>query len=393
MVRVLTCLMVSVMLLALPMAAQAQTEDAGPQAIPQPNELQAIPQPNEAASPAPVTQPVVPVIAQPTEATLIGPLRPANERFGGADGVLRIVVVGDTLAKSLGVGMERLTELDPRLEVVNRFNEASGVARPQVYNWPASLAKILKASSFDVVVVAMGVNDRQSIKVGDVKVEFGTPDWGLAYKRNVDAVLTAAKAGGARVYWLTLPPMQNPEFEQQMQVVASLQRERVVTANELLIDVRPPLTNPDGSFMLGDLDDKGKARRLRAKDGINFTRAGGDVLANMVLRAVRKGENVPELESTKDEDQPEEQQVAVAAPLANSPLFGQLGVDDTLVTFEADALSKEVPQQIAADLSNAGKLGLRIMRNSLAQRFYRTGEALGVPYGRFDDFSVGAAGQ
>jgi uncharacterized protein len=348
-----------------------------------------IPQPNEvlATQPAATVPAMEAPVAPPAQAIVIGPARKPGERFGGDDGVFRFVVIGDTLARGLGAGLERLTDLDPRFEVVNRFNEASGIARPQVYDWPSAISKILKASSFDAVIVAMGVNDRQPIKVGDVKVEYGTPEWSNAYKANVDALLAAIKSSGAHVHWVVLPPMQNPEFEAQMQIIASLQRERVALAGETLIDIRPPLTNPNGTFMIGDLDGKGKARRLRTKDGINFSRVGNDVLAGLVMGGMRKAENIPELQATGEDENPAEVQVAVAAPVTASPIFGQSGVDGVDLTFEAEALAKEVPQKLAPDLSNAGKLGLKIARNSLAQRFYRTGEALGVPFGRFDDFS------
>ncbi len=355
------------LVLCAPVAAMAQE----PGSIPEPNEV------TEQLPPQPLP-----------EAGLVAAVEAPSERFGGADGVFRFVVVGDPLARGLGAGLERLTDLDPRFEVVNRFNEASSVARPEIYNWPAAIPKILKSSSFDAVVVFMGVNDLRPIKVGDTRVELGTPEWTEAYKANVDQVLASIKDNGARVYWVTLPPMQKPEFEAQMQMISGLQRERVVSAGLALVDIRAVLLNPDGSYMLGDLDAKGKPRRLRAKDGINFTRVGNDYLADLVMGALRKGENVPELQSAKDEEKPAEPQIAVALPAASSPLLGQSGVDEVELTYEATALAKEVPQQLAPDLSNAGKLGLKIARNSLAQRFYRSGEVLGVPYGRFDDYSV-----
>lgn len=360
---------VVVLLLVSPVLATAQEQ---PQAIPQPNEV-------IAAQPPP---------APPAQAVLVAPENKSTERFGGPDGVFRFVVVGDVLAKGLGAGLERLTDLDPRFEVVNRFNEGSGAARPEIYNWPAAIPKILKASPFDAVVILMGTNDMRAIKVATGRVEPGTPEWIAAYKNNVDLILASIKDNGARAYWVTLPPMQNPEFEAQMQTVAALQRERVVSSGVALIDIKPALTNADGSFMLGDLDAKGKPRRIRAKDGITFSRAGNDVLANLVMGALRKGENVPELQSATDTGVAADVQVAVALPLSESPLFGQSGVDGAEVAYEAATLAKEVPQQLAPDLSNAGKLGLRIARNSLAQRFYRSGEVLGVPYGRFDDYSL-----
>ncbi len=365
---VIRVLVFVVLVVLAPLSAWAQQ----PEAIPQPNEV--------------LEQ--MPPAAPPPEAILVPATQKNAERFGGPDGVFRFVVVGDALARGLGAGLERLTDLDPRFEVVNRFNEASGVARPEIYNWPAAIPKILKSSPFDAVVVLMGTNDMRPIKVGEGRVEPGTPEWTAAYKANVDQILASIKDNGARTYWVTLPPMQNPEFEAQMQSVSLLQRERVVSSGVALIDIKPALTNADGSFMIGDLDAKGKPRRLRAKDGITFSRVGNDVLANLVMGAMRKGENVPELQSAKVDEVPADMQVAVAVPLSESPLFGQSGVDEVEVTYEATALAKEVPQQLTPDLSNAGKLGLRISRNSLAQRFYRSGEVLGVPYGRFDDYSV-----
>lgn len=345
----------------------------------------AIPDPNEVTAQMPA--PVAP------EAVVVAPaqVHAPGDRFGGDDGVFRFVVVGDALARGLGAGLERLTELDPRFEVVSRANEASGVARPEIYDWPAAIPKILRASKFDAVVAIMGVNDYRVIKTPDAGFEPGTAEWASRYKDNMDSIIASARSNGARVYWITLPPMLNPDFDAQMQMISGLQRERIVTGNEILVDVRPALLTPEGTFMIGDLDEKGKVRRLRAKDGINFSRQGNDYVANLVMGAIRKVENVQELQSSKEDVLAPETQVAVALPTTTSPLFGQQGVDGAAVSFEADALAKEVPQKITPDLSNAGKLGLRIARNSLAQRFYRTGEALGVPYGRFDDFSVPGA--
>jgi hypothetical protein len=270
--------------------------------------------------------------------------------------------------------------------VVNRFKANSGAARPEIYNWSTNIPKFLKASAFDAVVVMMGTNDLRPIKVGETRVEPGTPEWTTAYKANVDQILKSIKDSGAKAYWVSLPTMQKPEFEAEMQIISALQRERVISAGAALIDVKRALTNADGSYMIGDLDAKGKVRTLRGKDGISFTRVGNDVLANLVMGALRRGEKVPELQSAKDEASGAEIQVAVALPQSSSPLFGQAGVDDVEITYEADDLAKEVPQQLAPDLSNAGKLGLHIARNSLAQRFYRSGEVLGVPYGLYDDY-------
>lgn len=365
--------------LALPAAAPATAQDTAP--------------PEE----APIGAEAQPQVQPPAQSA--APITPAQPdktvRFGGQDGVFRFVVVGDAMARGLSAGLERLTDLDPRFEVVNRANESSGLARTEVYDWPSAVSKILKSSNFDAIVVLLGANDRQPIRVGDVKVEFGAPEWQEAYKAKVDELMTRAADGGAKVYWLTLPVMAAGEFEADIQVIAGLQRERAVLAGATLVDIRTPLAKPDGSFMSGDIDAKGKQRRLRTKDGIGFSRQGNDAIAALTMAAIRTGENAPELQGSGEEGtQPDAASAipdAIAVPAATSPLFGQTGIDDVAVTFEAEALAKEVPQVAALDLSNAGKLGLRIARNSLAAHFYRTGEVIGAPFGRFDDYSVAPA--
>ena len=76
------------------------------------------------------------------------------------DDTYRILVIGDALGGGLGAGLSRMAETEPRFEIVNRFQETSGLARPEVYDWPASLPKIMEGKEFNAVVVLLGAYDR-----------------------------------------------------------------------------------------------------------------------------------------------------------------------------------------------------------------------------------------
>ena len=340
--------------------------------------------------PPPVTpsEPPPVIITSATQGTASEPAEP-QERFGGRDGVFRMVVIGDSLARGLGAGLDRLTELDPRIEVIGRNNEASGLARPEVYDWPAALPKILQDGTIDAVIVFLGINDRQPIKVGATRVEFGTPQWLAAYRIKTDSLIRRIKAGGAKVYWINLPPMGNPEFNADMRVIAGIHRERVAREEGQFLDINADLSSPDGSYMESDVDEKGKTRRLRNKDGVNFSRAGNNLMGDLVMSSIRLREGAAELASPKDDaKEPEPQVAAVELPKIGSPLFGQSGVDDATVTFEANAITSTPVQNLAPDTSTLGKLGIKVARNSLALRFYRSGDVVGAPRGRFDDYSI-----
>ena len=73
-----------------------------------------------------------------------------------------MLVLGDAIGGGLGAGLTRVAEASGDYEVSIRFNEESGLARPEVYDWPATVPKILGSNAYDVIVVMLGANDTQA---------------------------------------------------------------------------------------------------------------------------------------------------------------------------------------------------------------------------------------
>ena len=80
------------------------------------------------------------------------------------DDTYRILVIGDALAGGLGAGLTRMAEPDTGFEIVNRFQEVSGIARPEVYDWARKPSQDHGRQEFNAVVVLLGANDRQAIR-------------------------------------------------------------------------------------------------------------------------------------------------------------------------------------------------------------------------------------
>jgi uncharacterized protein len=307
-------------------------------------------------------------------------LAPAG--FGGTDGVFRFVVVGDVLAKGLGAGLTRLTDIDQRFETVNRFNESSGLARVEVYDWTAALPKILGASEVDGVVVLLGTNDRQPIRVGGRRVEFGTPEWLSVYTSRIDAMLAEIKSRGARAFWVTLPPMAKPLFDQDMKTISALHGARAAAAGVTVIDIRPSFSTPEGTMLWQDTDANGNPRRLRTREGIAFTRQGNDVVADLVMKAIL---------AAVTGEQPA---VAAAVPTAEpdtpqAPMFGQAGLDDVAVAIDAATITRDAPKPEAVVVAEKNtRFDFVPAANTSAAQLYSGGTAPVAPAGRFDDFAV-----
>lgn len=340
--------------------------------------------------------PQVPVMAETPPAQVPG--TPAG--FGGEDGIYRILVVGDSLAGGLGAGMSRMVQDDPRFEIVNRFNESSGLARPEFYDWAASIPKIMQSKPFDAAVVLIGVNDRQDFRDGTVRYPFKSPEWVTSYDGQTDKTLDALKSQGVKIYWISLPPMADPVFDADMQFVSDMQRKRVAAKGGQYINVRPFFLAPDGSYVDRGKDDTGADRKLRSRDGITFFKQGNNRFGQLVIGAIKALENVGEAEATP----------VIAAlpdatpPLANpqmstSPIFGQEGLDGNAITFDASSVdaTPDAAPQVAAAKSGSAVEGSQAMKGSQSERLLTEGAAMAAPPGRFDDFSytppAGAAAQ
>ena len=122
-------------------------------------------------------------------------------------------MIGDVLGGGLGCRHDAAGGCQRRAPTSRcGFVEESGIARPEVYDWGATLPKIFEGSNYDAVVVLLGSNDRQMIKDGNLRHAFGTPEWAAAYGKQTDRILDILAGSGAAVFWVSLPPMGDAGF-------------------------------------------------------------------------------------------------------------------------------------------------------------------------------------
>ena len=322
--------------------------------------------------------------SQDAPAPAPGPEEPAE--------LQHILVVGDAVGGGIGAGLLRMAEAEGRFDVAIRFNEESGLARPEVYNWAETLPKILEGKRYGIIVVMLGTNDRQQIRDGNLRYAFNTPDWIAAYRQRLDQVLDRLAASGAKIYWVGIPPMANGDYDAVMQAISALQKERAEAKGAVFLDFRRQLVNPDGSYTDSGPDDTGTVRKLRARDGVTFFKQGNSRMGQLILEAITKGAPAPQVvaapatavESGKTSRQP------VAE--VEVPLFGSLDA------FGADLLIQPKDVSNVAVLATGGGplppngalLALQQLARpgSQAERLFATGTAAAAPAGRADDFAA-----
>ncbi|MEI7599699.1 MAG: DUF459 domain-containing protein [Aestuariivirga sp.] len=359
----------------------------------------------------------VPAVAQTTDAPIMGSSatdgmaqpQPSAERPAASDQsqptderrILEVLSIGDALGGGLGAGLSRVTEPGGDYDVSIRFNEESGLARPEVYDWAATVPKILEGNAYDVIVVMLGANDRQMIRDGEMRYDFGTPEWAAAYTKQANLLLDQLAASKARVIWVAPPPMRDPDYDAAMTSIAALQKDLVEKRGMTFLDLRKQFTNPDGTYTDSTTDGAANIIKLRGRDGISFFKAGNNLMGEQVLAAIKAGEapaaaDVSESapgEKTSRLDVPELNKSDSEAKPDAVPLFGQAITDGGSYTVQPEGVTANAILLAAGDLGP--EAALKTLRDiaptgSGAERLFKLGNPETAPAGRPDDFAAPA---
>jgi uncharacterized protein len=339
---------------------------------------------------------VGPAPAQTEEPAMGSPASQAGTAQPEADSY-QILVIGDALGGGLGAGLLRYAEANAGLAVTLRFVEESGIARPEVYDWSETLPKILEGKGYGAIVVLLGSNDRQMIKSENLRFGFNSPEWVAAYKAQMNKVLEELAVSGAKVYWVSLPPMADPDYEAAMETISAIQKDRVEAHGMKFVDIRKSFLAPDGSYTDTGPDDTGEIRKLRGRDGVTFFKQGNNRMAQLVMAALNDGLTAAPVATVEEESKADAEtvlapKVPLGLPADDVPTFGQSSFDGTPVTVK--------PVDVVVALATASSGSFRLDNGSLkeiialtppgsaAAKLFASGTAAAAPAGRIDDFTL-----
>lgn len=241
-----------------------------------------IPQSTRPAARAPsAAEPTRPPRAAPRVAAEAATPRPEPTTF--------VLVLGDNLGEWLAHGIQEAFEDVPELGVKDRTRLGSGLARPDIHDWPAEIRRILAEDrQVSFIAVMLGTHDRHPIRVGEETVEFGTDRWRDLYGQRVEAVMQLLKARGVPVYWVGMPPLRGQRVSADMVLLNEVFRERAQKLAIPFIDVWNGFVDERGNYTQFGPDFAGQTRRLRTSDGVHFTAAGARKLALFLEQELRR---------------------------------------------------------------------------------------------------------
>ena len=198
---------------------------------------------------------------------------------------LTLWVGGDSMAQVFGESLVRLGAdtniIDPTLS----YRISSGLTRPDFFNWAARLSDVVSNDDPDVMVVIFGANDAQGMELSTGIFQPFEDEWVAEYTSRVSAAMDILTRGSDRVVvWVGQPIMRSERFDVRMNRLNEVYLEQAALRDQIVyLDTRPLFADNNGEYEPFQRALDGETRNMRQQDGTHLSRAGGDVLADIIL--------------------------------------------------------------------------------------------------------------
>jgi uncharacterized protein len=307
-----------------------------------------------------------------------------------------VAVLGDSLAQMLAQGLTEAFENRPEVAILRKAKEDSGLVRDDFFDWTKATQDMLASGEkIDFAIMLIGSNDRQPLRDANGSFEPRSPEWQAAYTQRIETIAAMFRDKKIPLVWVGLPIMRSERLAEDAQAFNEFYRAYAEKAGATYIDIWEAFADEAGQYSAIGPDINGQTVRLRAADGIHFTKAGARKLAHFVEPGIRR--NLDEAGPKSEPGMPP----GTAPNVANvaNPDDAGMPSNPSLPGSEAPPAQKPVAGPIlpltGPVLAPGGELATRTATAGTANNTARTlieqtlqqGRPLAPKPGRADDFS------
>jgi hypothetical protein len=297
----------------------------------------------------------------------------------------------------LAQGLSEAFENRPEVAILRKAKEDSGLVRDDFFDWIKVTRDLLASGEkIDFAVMLIGSNDRQALHDANGSYEPGSPEWQAAYTQRIETIAGMFRDKKIPLVWVGLPILKSERLSADALTFNQFYRAYAEKAGATYIDIWEAFAGEDGQYSASGPGINGQTVRLRAADGIHFTKAGARKLAHFVE---------PEIRRKLDEAQPNiEPGMTQGPPLnpANVP-SDATGPPANVSALPGGEAAPPPPKPIAGPvlpltapaLAPGGELATRVIQagaanndaRNLIEQTLRQGKPIAPKPGRADDFS------
>ncbi len=224
------------------------------------------------------------------------PSRPASERpvakapaTPAVAPTFFVAVLGDGLGQMLGQGLTEAFENRPEVAILRKARDSSGLVRDDFYDWTKAAQDLLASGEkIDFAVMMIGSNDRQSLRDAAGAYEPRSPEWKAAYVQRIETIAAMFRDKKIPLIWVGLPILKSDRLSADALAFNEFYHDYAEKAGATYIDVWEAFADENGQYSAVGPDINGQTVKLRAADGVHFTKAGARKLAHFVEPEIRR---------------------------------------------------------------------------------------------------------
>ena len=194
-----------------------------------------------------------------------------------------IVVFGDSQAAGLARGLQRVLVEDPRYRVLNRTHAGAALVHGES-EWLAPIARFTSREKADIAVVMFGANDRLDTRdERGATLHFRTDEWREVYAARTDKIFDLLAKAGLRVLWCGNPIARSATYSTDMSYINDIYAAETARFGAQFVPLWTTISDGEGRYAAYGKDRRGTTQRLRGDDGIHFTSAGYELIAEKIV--------------------------------------------------------------------------------------------------------------
>jgi hypothetical protein len=195
----------------------------------------------------------------------------------------RVLILGDSIMMTVGPVLKEAVTVEMDGSAVVRAKLATGLSRPDVFDWNSEIRSFTKGSRFDMLVMMLGTNDSQDFVENGKIMSYGTTGWVNAYNKRMQDVMKSACQIAGKVLWFGLPPMKSVNFDRKAHRINGWARKQAALSGCVEFVSTDTILGDEQGRYAAYLKVGDKLEKIRMVDGIHVTKKGGRLVSRYLL--------------------------------------------------------------------------------------------------------------
>lgn len=209
-----------------------------------------------------------------------------DKTYFSRENKLKVLLLGDSMMKEALSSMINASLANNNSIYTYTFaSYASGLSRPDFFNWPLETENLLAKYRFDLAICCLGMNDAQDIEENEVKYFLNTENWTNIYRDRADKFINLITKNITKVYWLGVPIMRDERYNKRMLKLNKIFSDLCKNYGSVkFFDVSQKLSD-DGKYT-DYLKIDGALVKVRLGDGKHVTNDGAKIITQDLIKNI-----------------------------------------------------------------------------------------------------------